>query len=104
MACGPAQRRHGDRLGWRELGSNPAGDRAGGLLPISDARHLQRQGGRGDRLRCARQEPPSLIRVDTTRYRDLESLMAAMIEADGRYRHSVAWVDSRESRAVDVIL
>ena len=36
----------------------------------------------------------SLISVDTTRYRDLESLMAAMVEADSRYRYSVAWVDS----------
>jgi decaprenylphospho-beta-D-ribofuranose 2-oxidase len=36
----------------------------------------------------------SLISVDTTRYRDLESLMAAMVEADAKYRYSVAWVDS----------
>jgi decaprenylphospho-beta-D-ribofuranose 2-oxidase len=36
----------------------------------------------------------SLISVDTTRYRDLEALMAAMVEADHRYRYSVAWMDS----------
>ena len=32
----------------------------------------------------------SLISVDTTRYRDMESLMAAMVEADAKYRYSVA--------------
>jgi hypothetical protein len=36
----------------------------------------------------------SLISVDTDRYGDLEGLMAAMVEADTRYRYSVAWVDS----------
>ena len=36
----------------------------------------------------------SLISVDTDRYGDLDSLMAAMVEADARYRYSVAWVDS----------
>lgn len=36
----------------------------------------------------------SMIHVDTSRHRDLESLMAAMVEADSRYRYSVAWVDS----------
>ena len=36
----------------------------------------------------------SLISVDTTRFRDLESLMGAMVEADSTYRYSVAWVDS----------
>lgn len=36
----------------------------------------------------------SLISVDTERYRDLESLMAAMVEGDDHYRYSVAWVDS----------
>lgn len=36
----------------------------------------------------------ALISVDTTRYRDLESLMTGMVEADSQYRYSVAWVDS----------
>jgi decaprenylphospho-beta-D-ribofuranose 2-oxidase len=36
----------------------------------------------------------SLISVDTTRFRDLDALMTAMVEADARYRYSVAWVDS----------
>jgi decaprenylphospho-beta-D-ribofuranose 2-oxidase len=36
----------------------------------------------------------SLISVDTTRFRDFDALMAAMVEADARYRYSVAWVDS----------
>ena len=36
----------------------------------------------------------SLISVDTDRHSDLDSLMAAMVEADARYRYSVAWVDS----------
>lgn len=36
----------------------------------------------------------SLISVDTDRHGDLDSLMAAMVEADARYRYSVAWVDS----------
>ena len=36
----------------------------------------------------------SLISVDTTRFRELDALMAAMVDADARYRYSVAWVDS----------
>ena len=36
----------------------------------------------------------SLISVYTTRFRELDGLMAAMVEADTRYRYSVAWVDS----------
>ncbi len=36
----------------------------------------------------------SLISVDTDRFGDLNALMAAMVEADARYRYSVAWVDS----------
>jgi decaprenylphospho-beta-D-ribofuranose 2-oxidase len=45
----------------------------------------------------------SLISVDTTRYRDLDSLMAAMVEADANYRYSVAWVDSLDPRGRGVI-
>ncbi len=36
----------------------------------------------------------ALISVDTDRHRDLDSLMAAMVEGDDQYRYSVAWVDS----------
>ena len=45
----------------------------------------------------------SLISVDTTRYRDLESLMAAMLEADSKYRYSVAWVDSLDPKGRGVL-
>ena len=45
----------------------------------------------------------SLISVDTTRYRDLESLMAAMVEADATYRYSVAWVDSLDPNGRGVL-
>ena len=36
----------------------------------------------------------SFISVNTTRFRELDALMAAMVEADARYSYSVAWVDS----------
>jgi decaprenylphospho-beta-D-ribofuranose 2-oxidase len=45
----------------------------------------------------------ALIRVDTTRFRDLEALMVAMAEADSRWRYSVAWVDSLDSRGRGVL-
>jgi decaprenylphospho-beta-D-ribofuranose 2-oxidase len=45
----------------------------------------------------------SLISVDTTRYRDLESLMGAMVEADAKYRYSVAWVDSLDPKGRGVL-
>lgn len=45
----------------------------------------------------------SLISVDTTRYRDLESLMAGMVEADAKYRYSVAWVDSLDPKGRGVL-
>ena len=45
----------------------------------------------------------SLISVDTTRFRDLESLMAAMVEADSNYRYSVAWVDSLDRKGRGVL-
>jgi len=45
----------------------------------------------------------SLISVDTTRYRDLESLMAAMVAADAKYRYSVAWVDSLDPKGRGVL-
>jgi decaprenylphospho-beta-D-ribofuranose 2-oxidase len=45
----------------------------------------------------------SLIRVDTSRVRDLDALMAAMVEADSRYRYSVAWVDSLDARGRGVL-
>jgi len=45
----------------------------------------------------------SLISVDTTRFRDLESLMAAMVESDSRYRYSVAWVDSLDPKGRGVL-
>jgi len=37
--------------------------------------------------------PTSLMRVDTTRCADLDSLMSAMVDADATARYSVAWVD-----------
>ncbi len=45
----------------------------------------------------------SLISVDTSRIRDLDTLMAAMVEADSRYRYSVAWVDSLDARGRGVL-
>jgi decaprenylphospho-beta-D-ribofuranose 2-oxidase len=45
----------------------------------------------------------SLISVDTNRFQDLEVLMAAMVEADSRYRYSVAWVDSLDPRGRGVL-
>ena len=45
----------------------------------------------------------SLISVDTTRFQDLESLMAAMVEADSTYRYSVAWVDSLDPKGRGVL-
>ena len=45
----------------------------------------------------------SLISVDTSRYGDLKSLMAAMVEADSRYRYSVAWVDSLNAKGRGVL-
>ena len=36
----------------------------------------------------------SYINVDTKRFIDIDSLMIEMIEADKKYRYSVAWVDS----------
>lgn len=45
----------------------------------------------------------SLISVDTTRFQDLEALMAVMVEADSRYRYSVAWVDSLDPRGRGVL-
>ena len=36
----------------------------------------------------------SLISVNTSRYQNLESLMAAMLQADVDFRYSVAWIDS----------
>jgi decaprenylphospho-beta-D-ribofuranose 2-oxidase len=45
----------------------------------------------------------SLISVDTDRFRDLDTLMAAMVEADHRYRYSVAWVDSLDPRGRGVL-
>lgn len=46
----------------------------------------------------------SLISVDTTRYRDMESLMAAMVKADAKYRYSVAWVDSLDPKGRGVLI
>ena len=36
----------------------------------------------------------SYLNVDTKRFIDIDSLMSEMIEADKKYRYSVAWVDS----------
>lgn len=45
----------------------------------------------------------SLISVDITRFHDLEALMAAMVEADARFRYSVAWVDSLHTQGRGVL-
>jgi len=45
----------------------------------------------------------SLISVDTTRYSSLDALMSAMVAADSRYRYSVAWVDSLDSKGRGVL-
>ncbi len=45
----------------------------------------------------------ALMSVDTTRFRELEGLMAAMVEADSRWRYSVAWVDSLDPRGRGVL-
>ena len=45
----------------------------------------------------------SLISVDTNRHRNLDSLMAAMIEADEKYRYSVAWIDSLDKNGRGVL-
>ena len=37
--------------------------------------------------------PTSAVRVDTDRFNDLDSLMAAMVAGDDNYRYSVAWID-----------
>lgn len=36
----------------------------------------------------------NLVRVDTDRFDNLESLMAEMVAGDSRYRYSVAWIDA----------
>jgi len=41
--------------------------------------------------------------VDTTRCRDLDDVMARMIEGDDRYRYSVAWIDSVASSGRGVL-
>ncbi len=45
----------------------------------------------------------SMICVDTNRYRDLDSLMAAMVDADTKHRYSVAWVDSLDPKGRGVL-
>ena len=45
----------------------------------------------------------SLVSVDTSRHHDLESLMAAMLQADSRHRYSVGWVDSLDPRGRGVL-
>tara|TARA_Y100001968_G_C19422032_1_gene752294 strand:- start:422 stop:1822 length:1401 start_codon:yes stop_codon:yes gene_type:complete len=45
----------------------------------------------------------SLISVNTSRYQNLESLMAAMLNADVEFRYSVAWVDSLDKNGRGVL-
>ncbi len=45
----------------------------------------------------------SLISVDTSRHQNIDSLMAAMVEADKKYRYSVAWVDSLDKSGRGVL-
>ena len=37
--------------------------------------------------------PTTAVRVDTDRFNDLDSVMAAMVSGDDNYRYSVAWID-----------
>lgn len=45
----------------------------------------------------------ALVSVDTDRYGDLDSLMAAMVDGDAAYRYSVAWVDSLDPHGRGVL-
>ncbi len=45
----------------------------------------------------------SMIRVDTSRHHDIDSLMEAMVAADSRHRYSVAWIDSLHPRGRSVL-
>ena len=38
----------------------------------------------------------SYIKVDTSRFKDIDALMENMISSDNKYRYSVAWIDSLE--------
>ena len=43
------------------------------------------------------------MKVDTSKFKDLDSLMEAMINADKNYRYSVAWVDSMHPKGRGVL-
>jgi decaprenylphospho-beta-D-ribofuranose 2-oxidase len=45
----------------------------------------------------------SLISVNTSRHKDLDALMQAMVAADSRYRYSVAWIDSLDPNGRGVL-
>ncbi len=45
----------------------------------------------------------SLIKVNTEKFKDIESLMDRMVEADNKFRYSVAWIDSLDKKGRGIL-